>query len=184
MAEGGNSSKRNNNGMDPNVQPVVVRPEPEATLLTWKAPSRVFKTRNREFWVTIIAMGTIMGLILFFIDGWMPAAVIVAFIFFVYVLSTVPPEEVEHRITNKGVVFGGKTYRWGQLISFWFDEKLGQKMLVVEMIVIPGRMKMLLGKTTEEEVRRVLKTYMIEERPKDGWTDKAAKWVNKKVPLE
>ncbi len=165
-------------------RPVVVRPEPEKILLTWRAPSRLFKERNREFWVTIFAMGGILGLILFFIEGWMPVAVIVAFVFLIYVLSTVPPEETEHRITNKGVVFGEKTYIWETLLRFWFEEKWGQRVLLVDTMRLPGRLNLLLGKTDEEEVRKTLKTYIIEEKPKEMWMDKAAKWVNKKVPLE
>lgn len=166
------------------VQPVVVRPEPEKVLLSWRSPSRPFKMRNREFWVTIFVMGGILGLILFVIEGWMPVAVIVALVFLIYVMSTVPPEMVDHKITNKGVVFGERTYVWANLTRFWFEEQWGQKKVLIDALVLPGRLQMLLGDATEEDLRTVLKTYLIEEKPKDVWMDKAVKWVNKKVPIE
>lgn len=166
------------------VQPVVLRPESERDLLVWEAPSRLYKERDREFWVTIFTMGGILGLILFFIEGWMPVAVIVAFVFLTYVMSTVPPEKVQYKLTNKGLVMGGKIYRWGSLLRFWFDTKLGQKMVLVDAVVLPGRFQLLLGEISEEEMREVLKTYLIEEKPKEAWVDQATKWVNKRVPLE
>ncbi len=43
-----------------------IRHTPEKELLTWTAQARPFKRMNREFWVTVIAMAAIVGLILFF----------------------------------------------------------------------------------------------------------------------
>ena len=68
--------------------------EPERKLLDWSAPARPFKRMNREFWVTIIAMAAIVGLILFFAEGFMPVILIVSIIFLVYVLTTVEPENI------------------------------------------------------------------------------------------
>lgn len=166
------------------VQPVVVRQEPERILITWKSPSRLYKERRREFWVTILAMAFILGMILYVVEGLMPVFVVAAFLFFFFVASKVAPEEIEHRISNKGVVLGGRTYLWRQLVRFWFEEKWGQKMLLVDALVMPGRIHMILGAAKEEEIRRVLESYLLEEKPAETWIDKWSKWLNRKIPLE
>jgi hypothetical protein len=165
-------------------QPVVVKPDPETILLSWHAPSRIFKPRNREFWTTIFTMGGIIGLLLFFVEGWMPVAVIISFIFFIYVLSTVPPDHVEYKISNKGVIFGDRTYFWNKIVGYWFEEKWGQKVLHVDIYMLPGRISMLLGDANEEELKEILKQYSVEQKPKDTFVDKSVKWIGKKVPLE
>ena len=44
------------------------RREPEKDLFSWSSPARPFKKRDREFWVSIIAIATIVGFILFIIE--------------------------------------------------------------------------------------------------------------------
>src|SRR3989304_4840218 len=84
-------------------RPVVVRREPERDLVTWTAPSRPFKRRDRQFYTTVFAIAGIISLILFLAEGLMPVILIVALVFLYYVLSTVPPENIEYKITTKGV---------------------------------------------------------------------------------
>ena len=134
--------------------------------------------------MTILAMAFILGMILYVVEGLMPVFVVAAFLFFFFVASKVAPEEIEHRISNKGVVLGGRTYLWRQLVRFWFEEKWGQKMLLVDALVMPGRIHMILGAAKEEEIRRVLESYLLEEKPAETWIDKWSKWLNRKIPLE
>ena len=53
-------------------QAVVVRKEPERELLSWTAPSRPFKRRDRQYFVTTFAMAGIVSLVLFLAEGIMP----------------------------------------------------------------------------------------------------------------
>src|SRR3990172_6112767 len=101
-------------------KPVVVRREPERDLTTWKAPSRPFKRRDREFYVTIMAMGGIVALILFLVEGFMPVILIVSLFFLFYVLSTVEPDKIEYKVTTKGVKIAEKRIDWSNLGRFWF----------------------------------------------------------------
>jgi len=167
-------------------KPVEVVPIKELkTLLTWKAPVRPFKQRGREFWTTAGSIAFLLGVILFFIKEWLLIIVIIAVMFVYYVLSNVQPEEIEHSITNRGIRFAGKEHPWESLDQFWFSEKFGQKILNVETrLVFPGRLQMLLGKTTEKQIKDILSKYLREETPEPSVLDKTTDWFSQKVPLE
>jgi len=103
------------------ASPVEVLPVRQMKILfSWKAPLRPFKRRDREFWTTVIAIIFLVGMILFFVKEWLLIAAMVALAFVYYVLSTVPPEEIEYRITNRGITFADKSYDWDYLWRFGF----------------------------------------------------------------
>lgn len=155
------------------------------TLLEWKAPSRVFKKRDKEYFTTIASIAVLLAIILIFFKEWLLIMVIVALVFVSYVMATVPPEEVEHKITNQGVTTGGKSYKWEDLARFWLGEKHNQKILFVEtQIKFPRRLILLLGVTNEAEVKKTLSEYLPYEEPEKTWMDKAGDWLTKNIPLE
>jgi predicted DNA-binding transcriptional regulator len=97
---------------NPNPQepiPVVSQPEPEKDLYSWTAPSRPFKKRNREFYTTIATLVILLSVILLFAKEFLLIGVILSFGFVSYVLATVPPGKVSHRLTNKGIRTGEKS---------------------------------------------------------------------------
>lgn len=156
----------------------------ERTLFSWKAPARPFKRRDREFFTTVLALAFLIGLIMFFIDGILPVAVVMALVFLVYVLSTVAPEEVEHSITTKGVSFAGKKYRWDELVRFWFTRRFGNELLIIESMQVPNRVEMVISETDKEEIKDAVEDYLIFEEAAPNFLDKAAGWFSKRVPLE
>lgn len=166
--------------------PIEVLPVREVkTLLSWKAPIRPFKTRNREFWTTVLSIAFLLAIILIFIKEWLLIAVIAAIIFVYYVLSSVPPEEIEHRITNRGVRFAGNEYLWEEISQFWISEKWGQKILNLETkFRFPGRLELLFKIEDEGKILEILKKYLPEEAPPSSFLDRASSWLAKKVPLE
>jgi hypothetical protein len=166
--------------------PIEVIPSKELKILyRWRAPARPFKKRNREFWATILAIVFLVGLILFFVKESFLIAAIVSLTFVYYVLSTVEPEEMEYKITNRGIIYAGQTYPWENISQFWFSEKYGQRVVNFEMKGgLPGRIMILVGRGSEKEIKELLLRYLIEEEVKPNFLDKAADWLQKKVPLE
>ncbi|MFZ5365856.1 MAG: DUF5673 domain-containing protein [Patescibacteria group bacterium] len=167
-------------------KPIEVLPVREVkTLLSWKAPIRPFKTRNREFWTTVGSIAFLLAVILLFIKEWLLIVVIAALIFVYYVLSSVPPEEIEHQITNRGVRFASKEYLWEEISQYWISEKWGQKILNLETkFRFPGRLELLFKVGDEGKIREILKKYLPEETPPPSFLDRASSWLAKKVPLE
>lgn len=159
-------------------------PQKEKELFSWKAPARPFKKRDKEFFTTVLALAFLIGLILFFVEGILPVAVVIALVFLVYVLSTVEPEEVEHAVTTKGVSFVGKKYRWEELTRFWFTKRFGNELLVFESLGIPNRIEMVVQEADKERIKNAVEDYLVYEEAAPNFLDKAAAWFSKQVPLE
>lgn len=159
-------------------------PVPEETILEWKAPSRPFKKRNRQFYTTVAIITGLISLILFFAGQFLPIAVVIAVAFLAYVLSSVPPEEVTNKITTWGIHTEEKLYYWEEMGRFWLDEKFGQRLLHVEIARFPGRLTVLLANQNEADLTQLLSEVLLNEKPKDTFYDKAAKWLQDKIPLD
>jgi len=163
----------------------TLKTEPSTKLLTWRAPARPFKKRSKEYFTTIWAFAFLLVLIAIFAKEWLLIAVVIAFAFANYVLSTIPPEEVETNVTTKGIDTGGKHYPWDKLGKFWFTQKWESKILNIEAKSgFPRRLILLLDQTQEEQVKKTLESYLVLEEQEKTWMDKAGDWLSKNIPLE
>ena len=163
-------------------QPVVVRRESEHDLLVWTAVARPFKRRDRKFYVTLISIAAIVALVLFLAEGFMPVILIVSLVFLFYVLNTVEPENVEYKITNKGIKIAERRTDWGATNRFWFTRRFDNDLLVVETFNLPGRLELVINSTEKEAVRKIVSVYIPEEEASPSFLDKAAGWFSKKLP--
>jgi hypothetical protein len=152
--------------------------------LSWNSPSRLFKRRDKEFYKTIGAIVFLLTIILVFASEFILVLAMLSIVFLVYVLSTVPPESVEHRVTNLGIESAGHYYRWEEISEFWFDLQWGQTLLVLRPIV-GSRIVILLGEENKDTVRELLaKKIPFRETPERTWVDNASSWLSSKIPLE
>jgi len=158
------------------------KPEMEKDLIIWIAPARPFKRRDKQFYLTTVSIAGIVCLILFLAEGAMPVILIVSLIFLYYVMSTVAPEDIEYKITNKGVKVGGRTTNWQSLGRFWFGKRYDSDLLIFETSVLPNRMELVIKSDVKEEVRKNLKEYLIEEEISPSKLDKAIDWFSSKLP--
>ncbi len=164
-------------------QPVQTRKiAPEKDLFKWIAPARPFKRRDREFWVTVISIAAIAGLILFLIEGVMPVILIISLVFLFYILTTVEPENIEYKVTNRGVKIADKRTDWEAINRFWFSRRFNSELLVVETFSLPGRLEFVINKKDKDGIRKVLKDYVLEEEAPPSYLDKTANWFSKKLP--
>ena len=161
-----------------------INAQEEKILFSWKAPARPFKKRDKEFFTTVAAIAFLIGLILFFIEGVLPVAVVLSIVFLVYVLATVEPESVEHKITNKGIVFAGKLYKWQEFVRFWFAKRFGNELLVLETIRLPGRLELVLEDGDKENIKKNIEKHLPLEEASPNFLDRAASWFSKKVPFD
>jgi hypothetical protein len=169
----------------PEPIPVVSQPEPEKELYTWQAPSRPFKKRNREFYATVGALVLLVSVILLFAKEFLLIGVILSFGFVTYVLSTVPPQTIKHRLTNKGIRSADKLWLWGTLGRYWWENKWHQPQLLIEAPnLFPGRLTLLLGSGDKKAINNLVSKYLVNQKPEPTSFDKATKWLSEKVPLE
>ena len=156
--------------------------EAERDIFVWKAPSRPFKRRNREFYVTLIAIAAIVGLVLFLVEGFMPVILIVSLVFLFYVLSTVEPENVEYKVTNKGISIATTKTTWDKMIRFWFTRRFDNTLLIFETTNLPGRLELVINPEEKNALQKALLEYLPEEESPPSSLDKAANWFAKKMP--
>lgn len=160
--------------------------EDKMTLLSWRAPSRLFKKRDRVFFQTVIALVVVIVLILILINEFLLIGVVLSVAFVSYVLATVPPQEIENKITRKGIETAGLTNKWEELNGFWLDEKWGQNMLVLEKKSgFPNHVIILLGNSDKKIVADKVNEHLpLLHIPDKAWVDKAADWLHRHLPLE
>lgn len=170
------------NPIEPGGFPRVISPVKE--LFSWHAPVRPFKKRNKEFFTTVLAVAFLLSVIFFTIGGILPVIVIVSLVFLVYVLSTVSPAEVEHKITSRGLVFAGKTYHWEELTRFWMTERFGNQLLIAETTRFPARIEFVVNPSQKEKVKELMEEHLLYEEAAPTFLDKAASWLSRRVPLE
>ena len=161
--------------------PLPPRPEPEKLLFSWKAPARAFKKREREFWVRLIVIASIFGFILFIVEGAMPVVLLIALVFLFYILSTVEPETIEYAVTNKGIKVADRRNDWELFTRFWFTKRLNTDLLILETLVVPGRLELVINDSDKEKIRKTLSLYIPEEEAAPTRMDKASDWVSKKL---
>jgi len=160
------------------------RPQPEEVVLEWLAPSRPFKKRNRQYYTTIGVIVFLISMILFFAGQFLPIAVVIAVAFMAYVLSAVPPEVITNRITTYGIRTDDSLYYWDELGRFWFDEKFHQRLIHIEASRFPNQITLVITGQDEAEVQDVLSAILLNERPPLTSFDKAAQWLQEKIPLD
>ncbi|HKZ35716.1 MAG TPA: hypothetical protein VJ242_03305 [Patescibacteria group bacterium] len=162
------------------IQPVELK-----TILSWQAPVRPFKKRDKEFFTTVAAIAFLVCVILLFIKEWLGIAVVASLVFVGYVLATVEPEKTEHEITTRGVKTGEKLYKWEELSRFWFTDKWGQQILNIDTrLRFPSRLIMLLADQSQDKIKEILGKYLQLEEPEVTFMDRSAKWLSDKIPLE
>lgn len=163
------------------VAPYPVR-VPEKVLFNWTATARPFKRRNRDFYVTIVAIAAVVGLVVFLIDGWMPVLVIISLVFLYYVMSTVEPEMVNYKITNYGLYISDSLSGWEGMLRFWFSQRFDSQLLIIETVFIPSRIELVVNAKDKKKIEKILSSILLHEEAPPGFLDKTANWLSKKLP--
>lgn len=155
---------------------------PEKDLVVWTAPARPFKRRNKDFYVTIFAIGGITALVLFLIQGFLPVILVISVVFLFYVMATVEPEKLEYKITTKGIKIGSDTRDWSMMRRFWFTKRFDNELLVIETRTLTGRLELVIDPAVKDKIRKELNNYLVHEEVPASTIDKAANWFSDKVP--
>jgi hypothetical protein len=158
--------------------------KPEKVVLEWKAPNRPFKKRKRKYYTTIGMIVMLIGLILFFANQFVLIAVLLSVTFLAYVLSSIPPETVINQFTTYGIRSDKELYYWEELGRFWYKTKYGQRVLYIQIPRFPFRLTILMGDQDEKQITDLLSQLLIQEEPLPSQFDKAAAWLQEKIPLD
>jgi hypothetical protein len=164
----------------------VVALKEEKTIHFWKTLARPYQKKDREFWTTILATLGLVCLILFFVKEWFLIAAFLGLVFLYYVLTTVKPEEVNYKITNKGVYLPGGEEKvdWDVLSLFWISEKWGFKILNLETrLNFPKVIHLVIKSEEEGKIKEIVSKYLSETAIKKNFTDKLSEWIIRQLPV-
>jgi len=165
--------------------PPVIQPEPEKTLLAWTSPSRIYHKHTKEFYTSLGTILFLVCVVLLFLKQIGLILALISFGFFLYVIDSVKPENVEHRLTNKGIFTLNKMYFWDQLGRFWIDKEYGKSVLYIENLFgLPSRLPMILADQKPDEIEEMLKKYLIMQKPEPTQVEKWGEWLSNKIILE
>lgn len=161
-------------------------PHEVKTLLSWKALSRPYRKRKREFYLMVMFVTVCFLVILFLFKEWVLMLAVLSLAFLSLVLTTTKPHEIEHKITTQGVITQEHAYLYKELYDFWFDEKDGHTVLYLRTYaLLPGVLSLIVEGVEKEKVRDTLVRYIpYREVVKKTFMDKASTWLSKNFPLE
>jgi len=154
----------------------------EKKIVSWLAPSRPFKRRSKDFYVTLVTMASVVGLVVFLVEGFMPILLLISLLFLFYVLSTIEPETIEYQITNLGVRIADKTTRWEMMGKFWFTKRFGNELLIIEVFRIPGRIELIVNSDMKTEIKKELEQHLTHQEIPASNLDKVVERFSKFFP--
>jgi len=173
--------------MDTNKLPEneVMDQNEERLLFEWEAAERSYQKRNKDFWVTAVAILILVSVILIFIKEFFLIMALISVLFLYYALSSVPPGKIKNKLTNRGLYFGELKYEWRDLKKFWFKKSMSSETInfgtdlrfprMISLVIDP--------KDTEKLKEIVLKRIpLLETSP--TFIDRLTKWFADRLPLE
>lgn len=159
--------------------------ELEHVLIEWEAAERAFKRRDRDFWITAIALLVLVSVIFIFIKEFFLVISLGSILFLAYVLSTVPPGLVRNKISNRGIYFGEQFYPWEVMDRFWYKTSLDSEMIhFLTVLRFPRVISLVINDKDKEEIKEIVvkRIPYVENSP--TFIDKLTKWVTERLPLE
>lgn len=153
--------------------------QPAKDLHSWTSLARPFKRRDKDTYVTVIAVASLFGIILFIIQGIMPVILIISLVFLFYVLSTVEPEKVNYKITDEGIKIADKMTYWDQMNRFWFTERFGHTLLIIDTLSLPGRTEIVISPTDKQKIQSIVEDHIPHEKSAPNFYDKATNLLSK-----
>ncbi len=160
--------------------------DPIKTFVTWIAPARPFRRRDRSYFTTIAIIVVLLILICLLAREFILIGVLFAIVFVIYVLAFVPPEDVEYKISTQGITIRDHFYFWLDLASFWFTKKEGYDILNINTnLRFPGRLMILVNSDSVENIKKIVAKYLpFHEIAPKNLMDDLAEGLQKHFPLE
>lgn len=157
----------------------------EQVEVSWEAPARPYRKRNREYYTTIGSIVFLLAVILLLLKEFLLIGVILSIAFLSYTLGSVPPGNIIHQITTKGIRTEDRLYEWEQLRLFYVDTQFNTEVLVIlTKLPLPSQLRLVIEPQKRSKILESLGERLELQKPDDSFVDRASSWLQKKVPLE
>jgi hypothetical protein len=157
----------------------------EEVLFSWEAPERAYQKKDRDFWITVVSILILVSVILFLVKEFFLIVALISALFLYYVLSTVPPQDIKYKITNRGIYYGESRYQWDTFDRFWFKKSLSNELVHFETVLrFPRQISLVINTEDKDKIKEIIikRLPLIDESP--NFTDKLTKKVVSWLPLE
>ncbi|MCR4324731.1 MAG: hypothetical protein NUV69_03525 [Candidatus Curtissbacteria bacterium] len=156
------------------------------TIVSWKSPVHIFKQRSKKYFTKVALYAFVFILAAIAFGEFFLVGVIIALVFVVYVFANSAPEVIEHKITNLGIISGGRVFLWEELDSFWFDKKGDERLLLVQTHMhFPSRLILILTTISERTLLEQLERHLhYHAAPVHTLLDKWAHKLQSKISLD
>lgn len=156
------------------------------TLLSWKAPSRPFRKKGREYFFSALLITMLAEIILFLFSQYEFMMAIAAVLFLAFALAITTPKDFRFKISTEGVSIEDHYYIWDELYDFYFKKVDGIDVLFVRTHdFIPGELKIPLTDISKDHLRKVMLQYLpYREIVRPTFMEKSADWLSRNFPLE
>lgn len=152
------------------------------TLYNWSSPERLFIPRNRKWFIYLFLTVLLIIVVLLFVQQFIIIAPVAAIGFVSYILATVPPHEINHKLTTEGINSGGHSYLWQEMSDFWITRKGDEKLIHIDTyLAYPKRVIILVGNADLEQIKQIMIQFIpFREIPKENFLDKTLNYLTEK----
>ena len=156
------------------------------TLLSWSAPGRPFKKKQKEYFITSLLIVLFVEVILFLFSQYLLMVVVLSLTFVSFALAIVPPKDFHYRISTEGITIEDHFYLWQELYDFYFKKRNNVEVLHLRTkVLLPGELTITLGDIDKEHVKSVIIPYLpYREVIKSTFVEKSGDWLSRNFPLE
>lgn len=157
----------------------------EKVLMTWRAPSKIERSRSTTEKKQLILIVLFVILILILL-GEVTFALMFGLVCGIYgILAITPPTYTECSVTTLGIKVGEKYYFWPDLSQFWW-EAYGQSKVLHLRAVFPDFqvVKLIVPEIDFTEMEKVIGTYLLYKKPQQTRWEKLKKELQAKLPID
>lgn len=111
---------------------LVEEQQPVSTLYTWTAPERDYNPKTKRWYVAMAGIALIFIVLAALTKNYLLIFTIIALIVVMYTINTIPPHDVKHQITNKGIYSFSTIFLWKNILAFWVTTRGTRSFLHLE----------------------------------------------------
>ncbi len=131
-------------------------------LFEWESPIRVPFAFEKKSFLVIVALCLLFILFLAILGHYLLMFAIIALLFLIYVAGTTEPVNVKHQITARGVETLDHLYEWYMLENFYFTQKKGHHILLLETrLRFPSQLFIIIEKKDLETIFLLLQDQLL-----------------------
>jgi len=97
--------------------------KPIYSVYKWESPERVFDTKDKKWYLIVSSVSMFIIVLSLLTENYGLVIAIISLIVLLYALNSVPPQNVKHEITNKGISINSVLSTWKKITKFWISSR-------------------------------------------------------------